>query len=266
MIHFRYAVSIIASVIMMAIGGFLTFLGTMSLLTTLKVHLFLEQTLPGSETTVNDALDEMNGGGLDLFADAVPWLIMLGELSIGLALLIFGIFRLMRRLQSGLPEEDEGAPTTAGGHLGQLLLYGLGGIFGLYHLAFLSLDLASHLSLEIAGESAEATIEARWKSKGDNDEERGVFYATYSYRTAAGQTFESKMRIPSHEGKHFVVGNRIMVNYLPIYPGFNEWAELRSLSDFILPMFFYAILLIGGFWGVMRNLDGGAGWGTQEAT
>lgn len=252
---FRFAVSIFANLIMALAGGFLTYLGSIGLLTTLQVYLLLEQALPGTDATMKEALGEADGRQLDLFADLTPWLIMFGELIVGLPLLIFGILGLFRRLQAGLPEEEEDTPTSTAGRLGQGLIYLAGGAVGLYLLTFAVIDVVDYAHLEVRAEKAEAVVDRNWKSNGQDGEPRG-YYAIYRFQTLAGQTFTSKVKVPNFAGGHFTEGNRIVVNYLPSDPSINEWEGTRSLSDYAVPMAFYLLLVVGGFWGLKRNLFG----------
>ena len=251
---FRFAISIFANLIMALAGGFLTYLGSVGLVMTLQVYLFLEQLRPGSEVSMKDTIGTANGAQLNLLAEATPWLIMFGELLIGLPLLVFGILGIVRRLQSGFPEEDEDTPETTTGRFGQALVYLAGGVIGLYLMTFAMIDAVDYASLELKGEKAEAVIDKKWKSGGEDGERRGDYYATYRFQTHTGQIFVSKIKVPSFAGGHFGKGNGIIVNYLPGDPNINEWEGTYSLSDFALPLIFYAALVIGGFWGVRRNL------------
>lgn len=255
---FRFGVSVFANLIMTVIGGFLLYLGSVGLVLTLQVYLFLETEVPGAEATINDALGTANGGRMDLFADATPWLIMVGQLLIGLPLLIFGVLGVVRRLQAGLPDDDERLPETSAGRIGSSLVFLIGGLIGLKLMVFALIDVADHLQMEANHERAEAVIEKTWKSAGPEGEERGAYYSIYRFRTLLGETVKSKVRVPNLAGKHFVEGNRVLISYLPSDPNTNAWEGSRSLSDFILPLFFYAVLVVGGFWGVKRNLFGAA--------
>lgn len=255
---FRFAVSVFANLIMTVVGGFLLYLGSVGLVLTLQVYLFLETELPGAEASINDALGAANGGRMDLFAEATPWLIMVGQLLVGLPLLVFGVLGVVRRLQAGLPDEEEGLPETSAGRIGSTLVFLAGGLIGLKLMIFAVIDVTDYLQMEVRNERANAVIEKNWKSRGAEDEDRGGYYATYRFRTHAGETIKSKVRVPNFAGKHFVEGNRIVVSYLPGDPNTNEWVGIRSLSDFIFPLLLYGILVTGGFWGVKRNLFGAA--------
>lgn len=256
---FRYCFSLFANLVLMGLGGFLTYMGGLGLILTLQIYLFLETELPGGRT-MNQTLGELNGGEMDMFGDATPWLIMIGELGVGLPLLIFGLWGLMRRLRNGLPDEDDGVPETSAGRLGQALIYLTGGLAGLALLASTLFDTFDYVHHVANSQRAEAVIEQRWRSGGTADEIKGQSYVTYRFNTHGGETLVSKAMVPNFAGKTFVEGNRIIVTYRPENPQVNEWEELRSLSDFILPLLLYSALLIGGLWGVKRNLlDGSEG-------
>jgi hypothetical protein len=250
---FRYLFSLFANLVMIVLGGFLTYMGGLGLILTLQIYLFLESELPGGKT-MNQTLGELNGGEMDMFGDATPWLIMFGELLVGLPLLVFGVRGLLRRLKGGLPDEEEGLPETSAGRIGQAAVFLAGGLAGLVLLSstlFKAYDYVSHVTNSAR---AEAIIEKRWRSGGTADEINGQYYVTYRFNTHAGETFVSKAAVPNFGGKAFTEGNKIIVTYRPDDPKDNEWEELRSLSDYLFPFVMYTALVVGGLWGVKRNL------------
>ena len=252
---FRFSVGIFANLIMALAGGFLSYLGSIGLFTTLQVYLVLDQAVPGTGSSVNEALATANGSRLDPFADLTPWLILFGELFIGLPLLVFGILGLFRRLQSGLPDEEEDRPESLMGRFAQGSIYLAGGTVGLYLLTFAVIDVVDYANLEVSSEKAEAVVSENWKSTGQDGEQRGGYYASYSFQTRAGEIFSAKTKVPNFAGGHFAEGNRIVVQYLPSDPAVNEWEGARSFSDYALPLMFYLVLVIGGFWGLKRNFS-----------
>jgi hypothetical protein len=250
---FRYLFSLFANLVMIVLGGFLTYMGGLGLILTLQIYLFLETELPGGKT-MNQTLGELNGGEMDMFGDATPWLIMFGELLVGLPLLVFGVRGLLRRLKGGLPDEEEGLPETSAGRIGQDAVFLAGGLAGLVLLSstlFKAYDYVSHVTNSAR---AEAIIEKRWRSGGTADEINGQYYVTYRFNTHAGEAFVSKAAVPNFGGKAFTEGNKIIVTYRPDDPKDNEWEELRSLSDYLFPFVMYTALVVGGLWGVKRNL------------
>lgn len=252
---FRFAVGIFANLIMALAGGLLTYLGSIGLLNTLQLYGFLEQGLPSSDATMGEGLGGGSATQLDLFGDLTPWSILFGELIVGLPLLLFGVLGLFRRLQSGFPDEEEDLPETVRARLWQGVIYLVGGTVGLYLLTFAVIDVVDYANLEVSSERAEAVVNKNWKSTGQAGEERGGHYAIYSFQTRAGQVFSSKIEVPNFAGGRFAKGSRIIVNYLPENPSINEWEGTRSLSDYALPMLFYLLLVVGGFWGLKRSLS-----------
>jgi len=250
----RYLISIVANLAMSVFGGFLTYMGGLGLFLTLQIYLFLEQDMPGSDTTLNETLGAMNGGPIDLFAEATPWLIMFGELLIGLPLLIFGVLGLVRRVKEGLPDEDEDQAETPVGRIAQALVYLAGGTIGGFLLISTLLGVFDYVSYVENSQRAEAIIDRNWRSDGADGEIRGSYYVTYRFQTHAGETVVSKAQVPNMAGNHFAEGNKIIVRYLTTDPNVNEWEELRSLSNAALPLIFYTVLVVGGIWGVRRNL------------
>ncbi len=253
---FRFGVSIFANLIMTVVGGFMLYFGSMSLVITALFFLVQETEILDTEVTTTEALATMNAGPTDLFADLTPWLIMFGQLIIGLPLVVLGIRGILKRLQAGIPEEDEGLPKTSVGRIGNILVFLAGGLIGLKLMIFAMLDVADHLHVDASYIRAEAVVEKTWKSPGAEDEQRGAYYSMYRFRTPSGEVYKSKIRVPRRAGNHFVEGNRVWIKYLPSNPSVTAWEAGESLSDFIPPLFFYAVLVAGGFWGVKRNLFG----------
>ena len=251
----RYLLSLVANGIMTVVGGFLAGTGLFALFSILSIHLFLETTIPGTDSSFNDALGETHSDRLDLFADAEPWLIVTGQLAVGLPLLFFGLRGLVRRIKAGLPEEHEGVAETSAGRLGQGLIYLAGSAVGAYLLLGTLLGAADFMEHRNNSLFSEAIIERIAKSDGSNGEAKGMRYADYAFFTQEGETIRSRMQVPINPGKEFVEGGKIIVGYLPSDPTINEWEGLRSADDYLINMAIYAALLIGGFWGMIRNFS-----------
>lgn len=251
----RYLLSLVANGILTVVGGFLAGTGLFALFSIFSVHLFLETTIPGTDSSFNDVLGETHSGRLDLFADAEPWLIVTGQLVVGLPLLFFGLRGFVRRLKAGLPDVDEGVAETSAGRLFSGLVYLAGSTVGAYLLFFTVLETVEFVEQQSNSIYSEAIIERIAKSDGRNDEKTGWRYADYYFQTAEGETVRSRMPVPAHPGPAFVEGGRIVVGYLPGDPSVNEWQGLRSADDYLVNIAIYAALLIGGFWGMVRNFS-----------
>lgn len=98
---FRFGVSVFINLIMTVSGGFLLYLGSVGFVMTLQLYLSLKVEVPAVEGALNDTMVVANDGWIDLFADATLWLIMVGQVLIGVPLLIFGVLGVVRRLQAG---------------------------------------------------------------------------------------------------------------------------------------------------------------------
>ena len=240
---------------MTLIGGFLAGTGLFALFATLNIYLILETDRSGTGMSFNDAQEAMGMERLDLFAEADPWLIMLGQLAVGLPLLFFGLRGLVRRIKAGLPEEHEGVAETSAGRLGQGLIYLAGSAVGAYLLLGTLLGAADFMEHRNNSLFSEAIIERIAKSDGSNGEAKGMRYADYAFFTQEGETIRSRMQVPIHPGKEFVEGGKIIVGYLTSDPTINEWEGLRSADDYLVNIAIYAALLIGGFWGMIRNFS-----------
>ncbi len=251
---FRYLLSLVANGIMTVVGAFLTGTGIFALFSTLSVYLYLETSIPGTDATLNDALGMANGGRMDLFAEAEPWLIMFGQLAVGVPLLFFGLRGLVRRIKAGLPDEDEGAAETSAGRIGQGLVYLAGSAVGGYLMFFTLLDTVDFIDHQSNSLYSEAVIERIAKSDGSNGEAPGLRYADFYFQTQEGETVRGRMQVPFNPGKEFVEGGKIVVGFLPSDPSVHEWQGLRSVDDYLINIAIYGALLLGGLWGAYRNV------------
>lgn len=251
----RYLLSLVANGIMTVVGGFLAGTGLFALFATLNIYLILEADRSGTGMSFNDAQEAMGMERLDLFAKVDPWLIMLGQLAVGLPLLFFGLRGLVRRIKAGLPEDHEGVAETSAGRLGQGLIYLAGSAVGAYLLLGTLLGAADFMEHRNNSLFSEAIIERISKSDGSQGEAKGMRYADYAFRTEKGEVVHGRMKVPNFPGKEFTEGGTIIVGFLPSDPSVHEWEGLRSADDYLINMAIYAALLIGGFWGMICNFS-----------
>ncbi len=251
---FRFGFSVFTNLIMSVIGGFLLYLGGVGLLLTSEVYADIETGGAGLTSQANELLGPAGLGQMDGLAAAMPWLIIFGQLMTGLLLILFGILGLKRRLLTAFPDEDETLPATSGHRLGQVGVSIVSGLLGGFLMISTLVEFVDCLRVKLHNESTQAVVEKNWKSIGAEGETRGAYYAIYRFRNRDGESIRSKVEVPNFGRKFFVEGKRIIVSYQPGNPQINEWEGIRSIFDFILPILLYSLLLLGGIWGLKRNL------------
>ena len=256
----RYGVSLLVNLAVTAIGAILAYMGISSLVTTILLYSFLETELPGSQTTMNEALGEATrqGGGVafDFFADLTPWLITFGTLFGGLALLFFGGRGVWRRLRAGLPDEDEGDPRTAEGRIGHILIYGAGAAIGLLRIVIGLLDVADYAVLYTSGGRTWGVVEREQDTVRTKEKETfsGMFIDV-RYQTADGQEMIAQTPISYELARIVEVGDRIEVMYSLSDPQRYRLPAKFDLLGVVIDFAIMGFLAVFGIRGLRRNLD-----------
>lgn len=250
----RYLISIIVHLVMLAIGGFLTFAGATSLLTVLSLQTLFGFRPVESEPSLGEWLFEIPDMASLWFADLTPWLITGGYLVFGLPLVFFGARGIVRRVQRGLPTEEDGIAHSSAGRIGQLLLYGIGILFGLSGVVFGAIEIAGPAQLYLSGERGVAVIELEWNATQTEDKSDTGFFVAYLFDTADGETIRASTQAPVAFVRKTEDGDRVPVIYSAADPSVNllpDTYDVESLAGFFAFRFF----LIGfGLWGIRRTL------------
>ena len=246
----RFAISLLASAIAILVGGFLTYLGAISLATTLGIYMFLNQESPDTGMTVNESLSRDGSAMIDFTASLTPWLIMFGELGIGLLLLFFGIRGLVRRLAKGPPAADEGDPRTDAGRAIQALFYGAGALFCLSLLLRSVFGMSDVLQVYYLGQDTNAVVENAWTTKGKF---KYINHLSYSFTAEDGNVVTTEFEVPAKYFREHPYGAEIPVTYMANDPTSNLLPELVFLKEFTVFLAIYALLVVAGIRGFVRN-------------
>lgn len=253
----RYIRSIGVYLTMLAIGGFLCFAGVTSLLTVFALQTAFSLRPVAAGPSVGELMFETSDFGELWLQDMTPWLITFGYLVVGLPLVYFGAQGLKRRVQLGLPDEDEGLARSPVGLTVQILLSGIGLVFGLFGVVTGLFDLAEPATLYVSGHKTSAVIEREWNSTQTEDKTDSGLYASYAFETADGQTIRESTSIPSWFARKIEEGDRIEVLYDPGDASIHSLPGLYDTVD-LLTYFGIQLLMIWlGVWGLRRALRAG---------
>ena len=183
----------------------------------------------------------------------------------GLVLLFFGVRGLWRRIQAGMPSEDEGRAVTSTGRLASAAVFGAGALLGLLRLTLLIYALGDQAMLAWTGVETNAVVsrkwDADWAKAGTNDPKRASHLIAFTFQTPQGATVEQETRVSAGLYHSIDVGSAVPVTYSPQDPDkFGlEFARPRAV---LIDAFIWIGLISVGLWGVRRNLgsdDAGGG-------
>lgn len=189
-----------------------------------------------------------NGAGLYGRAALGGWSIIIGELLIGLVLLIIGFRGLMIRLTHGLPPPAEAAE-TAEGRLGHILAFGAGTVLGLFLLVSGLVNNIDHLIPKLLGETANAVV------IGGRTSQDHYSYLSYQFITAEKRLVRHELKVLPQFLHKYKEGAELEVRYMPGDPTQNILPDVVSYTEFTFYMGLYAFLVVAGVAGVRRNLD-----------
>ena len=251
----RYILSLVVSLLMIAIGGVMVYFSATALANSVLFLSILDQPVGPMGVTPRDVLTS-GGESPNLFLDVAGPMVVTAIVCIaGLALVVFGGFRLFARLRDGLPAEDEGAPKTETGRIGQLLLFGAGTAFGLWGLLLGALDVLSYVALTTGGQQTMAEVSGTRTQNRTRDGLPPGVYFDYSFQTVLGKTVSGTRLVPSSSfTRAYADGGEIRLYYSLSDPENHEFPALRSWSGLAQFMGFRLVLVVFGVWGLRRAL------------
>lgn len=194
--------------------------------------------------------DMLTRDGAGLFSSAAlgGWSIIIGELLIGLVLLIMGLWGLLSRLAHGLPPPAEAAE-TAEDRLGHVVAFGAGTAFGLFLLVSALVNNVDQLIPKLLGESANAVV------VGGRTSQDHYSYLSYQFVTAEGKLVRHELKVLPQFLRKYEAGAELEVRYMPGDPAQNMLPDVVSYTEFTFYMGLYAFLVVAGIAGVRRNLN-----------
>lgn len=249
----RYLVSILVSLILTIVGGFLTFSGGFSIFTMLMLHFVVNQEIDDSGVTMNDLLSEGRNTGIDVFADPSAWIMTLSLFLGGLALLFFGLRGLYLRISAGLPEEDEGDSETTLGRLGSGLVFAIGTAYGCYAMVMLLVGAADYLALRTSGVHTFATVEKEWMARDTETKDDHGQFVSYSFQNLQGETVIAEKSVQILFLGEVEPGSQIEIIYDPEEPSDTLILSQESWFGFLTRLGSYGFLIVFGIRGLYRN-------------
>ena len=193
----------------------------------------------------------MSGAALAMAAGLTPWLIIGGELLVGLVLLFYGLRGLLRRLVEGLPPPAEAAETPEG-RLGHALFYAACTAFGGLLLVSSLIKNADHLIPKLMGETASAKVIA---ARTTQDRMRYHHVLAYQFQTADGAVLRYETEVPASFLRKLEAGMEVAVRYMPGNPAQHMFPGAVSYTEYIVRLVIYIFVIGAGIAGVQRNLN-----------
>lgn len=251
----RYILSVAVYLALIAIGGSVVYFSATALANSVLLLSILDQPVGPMGTTPRDVFTSNGENPISFLAIAGP---MAGSAAIciaGLALIVFAFFRLANRIRAGLPTEEEGAPKTEAGRIGQMVLYGAGAAFGLWGLTLGTLDILSYVALATTGQETVAEISGTRTQNRTRDGRPPGVYFDYSFQTIRGNTVSGTQLVPSSAfTRANKDGGRIRLYYYIGKPADHTFPDLKNWSGLAQFMGFRLVLLVFGAWGLRRVL------------
>ena len=249
----RYLVSILVSLILTIVGGFLTFSGGFSIVTMLTLQFAVDREIGDTGVSMNDLMAGGHSGRIDVFADPSAWFMTVSLFLVGLALLFFGIRGLYLRISAGLPEEDEGDAETALGRLGSGLVFGIGTAYGCYAMVMLLIGAADYLALRTSGVHTIATIEKEWLARDTETKDDHGQFVSYSFQNLQGEGVVAEKSVQIFFLGEVEPGSQIEIIYDPKEPSETLILSQESWFGFLTRLGGYGFLIVFGIRGLYRN-------------
>lgn len=226
---------------MIAAGSLLLTLGGRAAFNTYQLF----QALEGHETI------SASGTELAIAAGFTPWLIIGGELVVGLVLLFYGLRGLIRRLLHGLPPPQEAAETPQA-RVGHALAYGAGAIAGGLLLVSSLINNSENLIPKFIGE----TTTARIIQSGTARDRTGYHsMIAYQFTLPDGSVLRFQKEVPLKFVGNYEQGAEIEIRYMRDNPSQHMFPSEQSYTEFGVRLAICVLLVVAGFAGVNRNLN-----------
>ncbi len=172
-----------------------------------------------------------------------------GIALIGIVLLVLAIRGLIARIRAGLPSDDEAVGKSFFTRIVNALIYGAGFAFGAFSLAVSigpGLEMASAVA---TGTTIEATVTGFTPGDGPR-----AYTASFEF-TAEGQHFTGTYPVTSTDPPTISRLPDIKVTYPPGHPDQFRVTEEYSHNSFLFFLAFRIFLVVGGLWGLSKNLS-----------
>lgn len=209
------------------------------------------QLLEANADNIAPGQPPMTGAEIAVAAGLMPWLIIGGQLVIGLVLLFYGVRGLVRRLAQGLPPPEEAAETPQG-RIGHALAYGAGAVAGGLILVSSVINNMDDLIPKMMGETTTARI-----IRSGTIEDRAGYHSkvAYQFRLADGSILQYEKSVPHSFARNHEQGMEIEIRYMPDNPDQHMIPSEKSYSEFVVRLGICLLLVVAGLAGVNRNLN-----------
>ncbi len=167
----------------------------------------------------------------------------------GLGLLYFGVRGLVRRVQLGLPSEEEGVGKTPLSRLGSIAIYGAALCFGLYSIGVSIVPGVQMAWLVLNGVTTTATITGFVPT-----DDPKYWIVKYRFTTEDGQTIDDTTFEDGYEKPSTRIISSFNVTYLADNPAQHDVTEYYSHANFVLFMVLRLAIVLVGAWGVIKNI------------
>lgn len=245
-----FCLRLVGSIAMIVAGGALMAWG----MKTLQNIYMLADAMSQQPAAVGEGTnwDMITRDGSALYEGAAlgAWVMIAGQLLVGLVLLVLGIRGMVKRLALGLPPAAEAAETPEG-RIGHVLAFGAGAAFGLFLMVSSLVGNADQLVPKLMGESAMAVVTG---GRTAQDRMRYYNYLAFQFETADGTRVRHETEVASRYLRKYETGAEIEVRYMRSDPARNMLPDTVSHTEFTIRLGFYAFLVVAGIAGVRRNL------------
>lgn len=172
-----------------------------------------------------------------------------GIAIVGIVLLFFAVRGLIARIRAGLPSDDEAVGKSFFSRVLNALIYGAGFAFGAFSLA-VSIGPGLQMATAVAtGITVEATVLGFDAGDGPR-----AYTANFEF-TADGRHFTGTYPVTSSNPPTTRLLPDIKVTYPAGRPEQFQVTEEYSHSSFLFFLAFRIFLVVGGLWGLMKNLS-----------
>jgi hypothetical protein len=195
-------------------------------------------------------------GGLSQTGDTPPISFLVqhfglygGIAAVGIFLMVVAIRGAIARIRAGLPTEDEGVGASPLSRMLNIVIYGLGFLYGAITVA-INIIPGTEMAMFVA---RGVTVEAKILGF-DKTDEAGVWNTRYTFTTKSGQTIIDSVKTePSQSVPSTQWLKALDVVYLESDPSQHKPLLGYSHSSFVFFIVTRLLIALVGLWGLLKN-------------